>query len=114
MLTVNFFLVPKEVGFSAPPLNPALPPKKAVSVPSRLKAPTGVTETAGHGPNRVYIDIEADQSNIAYPPRPIPGSVADLDVIMEHCDFGSGKVGVLFNTASGVKTDRSCSTCVTV
>jgi len=29
--------------------------------------------------------------HIAYPPRPIPGSTADLDLIMELCDFADGK-----------------------
>lgn len=33
--------------------------------------------------------------NLAYPPRPVPGSVADLDVIMDHCDFSQGKVSIL-------------------
>ena len=87
-----FDTVPKEVGFATPPLNPALPPPKAMK-PSQLKNPAkAVTETTGYGPNRVYIDIQANPSDIAYPPRPIPGSIADLDVIMDHCDFGTGKV----------------------
>lgn len=30
--------------------------------------------------------------NVAYPPRPVPGSVADMDVIMKHCNFSAHKV----------------------
>lgn len=49
--------------------------------------------TRGVGPARVYTSPRISTPNVAYPPRPIPGSAADLDMIMEHCDFGSGKVG---------------------
>ena len=87
--------VPKAVGLTVPPLNPALPPKKVAKIPSRFRPPTAqVTNTIGHGPKRVYLDIQARPPNIAYPPRPVPGSAADLDIVMEHCDFSTGKVSV--------------------
>lgn len=74
--------------------NPALPPIKRPKIPSRFRPPPKATVTSSHGigSKRVYLDIQAQPPNNAYPPRPVPGSVADLDVIMEHCDFSSNKV----------------------
>jgi DDB1- and CUL4-associated factor 13 len=72
------------------PLNPALPPRKVAKIPSRFRPPgAAVGETIGHGPKRVYLDIQARPPDVAYPPRPVPGSVADLDIIMDLCDFPS-------------------------
>jgi len=51
-----------------------------------------MTRTGGTGPRRVYLDIP--KPNLAYPPRPVPGSVADLDMIMNHCDYDRHKVRV--------------------
>lgn len=50
------------------------------------------TEGRGVGAERFYPDIVSQPPNVAYPPRPIPGSVADMDIIMKHCDFSQGKV----------------------
>jgi len=86
-------LVPKAVGLTLPPLNPALPPRRVAKIPSRFRPPgAAVAETTGHGPKRVYLDIQARTPDVAYPPRPVPGSVADLDIIMDLCEFPS-KVG---------------------
>ncbi|KAI0274752.1 glycosyltransferase family 32 protein [Gloeopeniophorella convolvens] len=75
-----------------PPLNPALPPRKVAKIPSRYRPPgAAVSETIGHGPKRVYLDIEARPPKTAYPPRPVPGSVADLDIVMDLCDFSASK-----------------------
>ncbi|KAJ6602155.1 hypothetical protein B0H10DRAFT_2081063 [Mycena sp. CBHHK59/15] len=76
--------IPQKLGLKSIPDNPALPPRKAAA--SRFK-----TTTNGVGPSRVYLDIQSHPPNVAYPPRPFPGSVADLDIITEHCDFGEGK-----------------------
>jgi hypothetical protein len=60
---------------------------------------------------RKYLDIQHDNSTVAYPPRPIPGnnffalvnsglpeyvtgSIADMNIIMENCDFSRKKVSV--------------------
>ncbi|KAA1468726.1 hypothetical protein DENSPDRAFT_771093 [Dentipellis sp. KUC8613] len=85
--------IPKAIGLTHPPINPALPPtKKAVTIPSRFRPPSAhVSETIGRGPKRAYLDIQARPPHVAYPPRPVPGSVADLDVIMDLCDFSTGK-----------------------
>ena len=54
-----------------------------------------MTNTVGIGAKRVYLDIQAKPPNVAYPPRPMPGSVADMDVVMDHCDFSQNKVRAL-------------------
>ena len=85
-----FFPVPKAIGMTVPPFNPALPPRKVAQIPSRFRPPgAAVGETIGHGPNRIYLDVQARPPDVAYPPRPVPGSVADLDIIMDMCDFPS-------------------------
>jgi WD repeat and SOF domain-containing protein 1 len=48
--------------------------------------------TYGVGPKRVYLDIQSVYPNVAYPPRPVPGSVADMDIIMKHCNFTANNV----------------------
>jgi hypothetical protein len=89
VLTV-VLLVPKPVGLTVAPPNPALPPRKVAKIPSRFRPPgAAVSETLGHGPKRVYLDVQARPPNVAYPPRPVPGSVADLDIIMDLCEFPS-------------------------
>lgn len=90
--------VPEQIGLTEPPLNPALPPRKAPSLPSRFRPPPGPvsTTTRGDGPRRVYLDIQSQPPNVAYPPRPVPGSVADLDTVMDHCDFSQNKVGLTY------------------
>jgi WD repeat and SOF domain-containing protein 1 len=84
-----------QIGFTSIPTNPALPPRKA-TIPARYRKPLDliITDAVGTGPNRVYLDIQSPPPNVAFPPRPVPGSVADLDVIMEHCDFSQQKVGL--------------------
>ncbi|KAI0067804.1 glycosyltransferase family 32 protein [Artomyces pyxidatus] len=84
--------LPKPIRLVSPPLNPALPPRKVAKIPSRFRPPgASVTYTIGHGAKRVYLDNQARPPNVAYPPRPVPGSVADLDVIMDLCDFSTEK-----------------------
>jgi len=90
--------VPKQIGLTHPPQNPALPAKPRKITPSRYRPPADVitidtdTDTLGVGPRRVYLDIQSAPPNVAYPPRPVPGSVADMDVVMDHCDFSTSKV----------------------
>ena len=56
------------------------------------------TVTRGTGAKRIYLDIQSSPENSAYPPRPVPGSVADLDIVMDHCDFSEKKVKTHFDT----------------
>ncbi|RDB19708.1 hypothetical protein Hypma_013161 [Hypsizygus marmoreus] len=85
--------IPKQVGLKTAPLNPAIPHLGRSSKPSRYHSPSEEydTETYGVGPKRVYLDIQSVYPNVAYPPRPVPGSVADMDIIMKHCNFSAGK-----------------------
>ncbi|KAJ7291170.1 glycosyltransferase family 32 protein [Mycena rebaudengoi] len=88
--------IPKEIKLAELPVNPALPLKSNIISPSRYRPPSAVvistdTDTVGVGPQRRYLDIQSLPPYVAYPPRPIPGSVADLDIVMKHCDFSQAK-----------------------
>ncbi|KAG5647631.1 hypothetical protein DXG03_008984 [Asterophora parasitica] len=79
--------IPEQLGFRVPPRNPGIPPRRS---PSR--GPLGFANaTRGIGPRRTYLEIKSKPRNTAYPPRPVPGSVVDLDVIMDHCNFSEKK-----------------------
>ncbi|KAJ7072606.1 hypothetical protein C8F01DRAFT_1216207 [Mycena amicta] len=80
----SYRAVPQSLGLKTVVSNPAVPPHPA-SV-SRFK-----TSANGVGPKRMYAQVQSLPPHVAYPPRPIPGSVANLDIIIEHCDFGEGK-----------------------
>ncbi|KAJ7125686.1 glycosyltransferase family 32 protein [Mycena crocata] len=84
--------LPEQLALKSVLDNPALPPKRT-SLPTRFRAPTGPSTitTRGVGPKRIYLDIQSQPPHVAYPPRPVPGSVADLDIVMEHCDFSEKK-----------------------
>nr|VWO94201.1 TcdA [Ganoderma boninense] len=82
--------IPVEMGFTNPPNNPALP----VTANHRRPAPQNeeiVQWTTGTGAERKYADVRSRPPDFGHPPRPIPGSVADLDRIFEQCDFNAGK-----------------------
>ncbi|GJJ08856.1 hypothetical protein Clacol_003076 [Clathrus columnatus] len=94
--------IPEQMKIAVPPFNPAVPRKQS-SPPSSQQSQqrlqqqsinltkSNSTLTIGSGPRRTYIDIRAAGPGVAYPPRPVPGSVADLDMIMDHCDFSLNK-----------------------
>lgn len=82
--------VPDQLRLKIAPENPALPPRRR-SEPSQGPY---ITVTRGTGAKRIYLDVQSSPENVAYPPRPVPGSVADLDIVMEHCDFSEKKVKV--------------------
>ncbi|KZV92485.1 hypothetical protein EXIGLDRAFT_768927 [Exidia glandulosa HHB12029] len=92
-------LIPEEIGLAETPLNPGLPrrssaneypPQRAVNT-SGARVPTAIQNTVGTGSRRIYLDIASEPPRTAYPPRPVPGSVADLDIIMDNCDFNENK-----------------------
>ncbi|KAF8169519.1 glycosyltransferase family 32 protein [Pholiota molesta] len=85
--------VPVDIGFTEPFVNPATPQQPSALKPNRFRPPglQIITEGRGVGPKRRYLDIQSQPPNVAYPPRPVPGSVADLDHVMKNCDFGKGK-----------------------
>lgn len=66
------------------------------------------TRLVGTGPERRYLPIitpsppwdesssknsrqQKSHSSIAFPPRPVPGTVADLDLLLERCDFSTNQ-----------------------
>lgn len=51
----------------------------------------GDASTVGTGARRVYVTPKVPLDNLAYPPRPVLGSAADLDIVMQHCDHSLGK-----------------------
>ncbi|EGO30952.1 hypothetical protein SERLADRAFT_404908 [Serpula lacrymans var. lacrymans S7.9] len=85
--------IPQQIGLTSPIPNPAIPPAKAHTLISPFTPPLDpvVTSTRGYGPRRVYVDIESHPSHAAYPPRPVPSSTIDLDIILDHCDFTQKK-----------------------
>ncbi|PFH50776.1 hypothetical protein AMATHDRAFT_144287 [Amanita thiersii Skay4041] len=76
--------IPEQIALRIPPDNPALPPSRH---PIAKRTRPFVSNTRGAGPKRVYLDLQSQSPNTAYPPRPVAGSIADMDIIMEHCDF---------------------------
>ncbi|KAG8896661.1 hypothetical protein FRC01_011684, partial [Tulasnella sp. 417] len=76
-------------------MNPGIPPEKYQRKPNKSNLASGFSDPIpppiGIGSRREYINITAQPPNIAYPPRVPTGSVADLDVIMENCDFSQQK-----------------------
>jgi hypothetical protein len=67
-----------------------LPPRKVAKIPLWFRLPgAAVGEIIGHGPKHVYLDVQACPPDVAYPPRPVSGSIADLDLIMDLCNFPS-------------------------
>lgn len=90
--------VPLQIGLKKAPVNPAVPKKAPTIKPTRYRPPNTrgvITDTTGAGPKRVYLDIQSQPPDVAYPPRPVPGSVADMDEVVKHCDFAQGKVCLL-------------------
>ena len=89
------FPVPDKIALNELPTNPAIPYRPRAAKPPRYRSltnPSVYVGTHGVGPKRVYLDIQSQPPNIAYPPRPVPGSIADMDIIMKHCDFSQNKV----------------------
>lgn len=58
-----------------------------------------VAYLSGSGPVRTYANLsipEDPREDMAwgFPKRPLPGSAADLDMLLQECDFGKGMVSV--------------------
>lgn len=90
------FAVPAQIGIPHNLYNPSVPPTTSLSWPAPSEPPFLIdgadNSTIGVGPSRVYFAPQAAPHNLAYPPRPVPGSVADLDKIMQYCDFDTKQV----------------------
>ncbi|TFK29549.1 snoRNA binding protein [Coprinopsis marcescibilis] len=85
--------IPRQIGMKETLYNPVVPFKasKPKPRPHYPEAEYVVTDAIGTGPKRIYLDIQSQPPNVAYPPRPVPGSIADLDEVMRHCDFSKNK-----------------------
>lgn len=59
-----------------------------------------MTTSIGAGPERTY--HAHNSPNFGYPLRVPPGSVADMDVIMDHCDFSENRVRMLHALTSEI------------
>ncbi|KAJ4499524.1 hypothetical protein C8R41DRAFT_754457 [Lentinula lateritia] len=75
--------VPQQIGLKEV-INPGLPPHQTDG-----EARGQVIQ--GTGFLRVYPEIQHGNLSIAFPSRPAPGSIADMDVVMRHCDFSNQK-----------------------
>jgi len=102
------------MGLMETPLNPGLPYNSGLSdsvfPPQRTstkRTPLGIQNTVGTGSKRIYLDITSEKPNTAYPPRPVPGSVADLDIVMDNCDFSMDKVRRVSWAASSTLADMT-------
>lgn len=77
-------------------LLPALVDPSPVAVNNQRTTTSPVSQFVGIGPERRFLAAwESVDSHPGYPPRPTPGSIMDLDLVDERCNFGSGKVGFL-------------------
>ncbi|KAF7799256.1 hypothetical protein EIP86_010488 [Pleurotus ostreatoroseus] len=69
--------------------NPALPGEDPYA--HKFAKEDHPASTVGVGPSRWYFVPSGEGHHAQVPQRPIPGSSADLDVVMKHCDFSMGK-----------------------
>lgn len=90
--------VPGQVPIAETLINPVVDANLlsavTTSAPDSTVSASGSTRQAsliGEGPARDYLQV-GETSDPAYPPRPVPGSIIDLDLILDKCDFGSNKV----------------------
>ncbi|KAJ4486009.1 hypothetical protein J3R30DRAFT_3282274 [Lentinula aciculospora] len=74
--------IPPQIGLEI--FNLGLPPQRTDELPGEA--------TNGTGFKRVYFEIQHGNLTVAFPPRPAPGSIADLNVVKRHCDFSRQKL----------------------
>lgn len=105
---ITWLLVPARVGVPTALYNPSIPPASNFSTVSKSAPPYVVdgidNVTISVGPLRIYIANEPQGHNVAYPPRPKVGSIADLDKIMQYCDFTTDQVSAHVVHWAGVLT----------
>ncbi|CAE6469311.1 unnamed protein product [Rhizoctonia solani] len=82
--------IPAKVGITVPPPNPGLP-SAGEPIVGRPKSLSMKSAPIGSGPGRHYLSPKSEPPNMHFPPRPPPGGMVDLDVIMEHCNFATNK-----------------------
>ena len=93
------FLVPPEIRMAIQPYNPGLPPAQH-ELPHHKPLIPESPSTIGTGSKRRYIDLQVRHPNSTFPQRVPQGASADLDMIMDNCDFSKGKVREAVHTLS--------------
>ncbi|KAG8972056.1 hypothetical protein FRB90_010305, partial [Tulasnella sp. 427] len=87
--------IPHEIRMVVQPFNPAVPPLKYQRSDPQALRTSAVRQqgpsSIGVGSRREYLNVSAEPPILAYPPRVPPGSVADLDLLYEHCAIDTGK-----------------------
>jgi hypothetical protein len=98
---LELIIVPENIPMVSTLHNPAVPVSllPSPSSPSPLVAyhqrtsSTPSTQFVGIGPARQYLSLwETSEPSPGFPSRPIPGSVLDLDLVLEQCDLSTNKV----------------------
>lgn len=93
--------MPENVPISPALRNPAvpealLPPLTDVNTATGDNQRTTTTpksQLVGIGPERNFLTTwDSVDAHPGFPPRPVPGSIMDLDLVDERCNFGTGKV----------------------
>jgi hypothetical protein len=94
-------LAPENVPIATTLRNPAVPDTLLLSTIEPITAAVNNQRTTtspnsqfvGIGPERRFLTPwEQAEANPGYPARPTAGSIMDLDLVDERCNFGSGKV----------------------
>ncbi|WVQ85933.1 hypothetical protein IAT38_008101 [Cryptococcus sp. DSM 104549] len=91
---------PDHVPVAVSLINPAVPsnllpspatPTPLVAYQNRAdKSPS--SHLVGTGPDRHFLSVwDSRESQPGFPARPMPGSILDLDKVLEKCDFGTNK-----------------------
>lgn len=99
--TLSLFLSVPQSNLPPGYINPAIP--SSLLPPPPINKPVSTDGEGsdkqppfyftGAGPERTYANLSViDPDAFAWPKRPAPGSAADLDVLLDHCDFSRGLV----------------------
>ena len=95
------YLAPENIPLASTILNPAVPalllppPSSSSPLVAYHQRTTTVAsrQLIGVGPDRRYISLwDHTDSSPGFPSRPSPGSVLDLDLVLEKCDLSTNKV----------------------
>ncbi|KAK8850539.1 hypothetical protein IAR55_004457 [Kwoniella newhampshirensis] len=66
-------------------------PSPLVAYQNRAPGATKI-HLVGEGPERSFLSVwDSRESQPGFPARPMPGSILDLDLVLDKCDFGAGK-----------------------
>nr|XP_019051069.1 WD repeat and SOF domain-containing protein 1 [Kwoniella bestiolae CBS 10118]OCF29999.1 WD repeat and SOF domain-containing protein 1 [Kwoniella bestiolae CBS 10118] len=67
-------------------------PTPLVAYQNRNSPSQPVINIVGQGPERTYLNAwDTRENSPGFAPRPAPGTILDLDLVLEKCDFGTNK-----------------------